>query len=138
MRTLDWWIFGPPFVALLLAMSPVWLLHSRPAILLERPSLVLRPTFEDPPSGVDRATPQRSTTMNHMQRPAEIRGRIMRASRLDGRVLLKDGTALLIPDSLRAARRELEPGNRIWASYELKNGQKIATTVAIQTVGRDH
>jgi hypothetical protein len=66
----------------------------------------------------------------------QIEGKIRTMDRNRKRVTLDDGTRLLIPDSLKAARGALKKGTTLKAMYEEKDGQKVVTWLMVQPEGR--
>jgi Cu/Ag efflux protein CusF len=58
----------------------------------------------------------------------EVEGRVQNVK--GDQVTLSDGTQLTVPKS-QAKMGELKPGNKIKATYEERNGQKIVTSLRI-------
>jgi hypothetical protein len=128
-----WWVFATPVVVLFLVMSPAWFVQLTPLTLPELPPLALLPALDDPADSWTSPTTEQKRPRVRNRKPAEVQGKIKNVVRLREEVVLEDGTRLLIPDSLRAARPQLRSGEKIWAAYQLQNGRRIATAVAIGT-----
>ena len=63
----------------------------------------------------------------------EIEGMIESMDRSGKSVTLEDGTTLTIPDSLKAGRAILKEGAMLRATYQEKGGEKIATSLEVQS-----
>jgi hypothetical protein len=61
----------------------------------------------------------------------EVEGRIMSLDPSAKSVTLEDGTTLVIPDSLKAARAVLKNGAMVKATYQEKDGQKVLTSIKV-------
>jgi len=61
----------------------------------------------------------------------EVEGTILSMDSSRSHLTLNDGTQLMIPDSLRAARDALKEGARVKATYEEQDGQKVATSITV-------
>ncbi len=62
----------------------------------------------------------------------EVEGNITSMDVSRTTITIDDGTQLIIPDSLRAARDVLKEGARVKASYEEQAGQKFVTSIKVQ------
>ena len=60
---------------------------------------------------------------------AEITGTVQAVDASGKSVTLDDGTTLMIPASAKVDRKALMPGAEVKASYQEKDGQKIATAI---------
>jgi hypothetical protein len=60
-----------------------------------------------------------------------IEGKIMSVNRHG--VTLHDGTTLMIPPDVKVQRDTLKEGVIVKATYEEKGGQKVVTSIAVQT-----
>jgi hypothetical protein len=67
------------------------------------------------------------TQMNH-----KVEGKIKRVDPNGSHVTLEDGTTLMIPASVGVTKEQLKPGALIVAEYQEKDGQKVATSIAIK------
>ena len=61
----------------------------------------------------------------------EVQGKVKSFDATANAVVLEDGTKLTIPATLRVERQALKPGADVKASYEEKDGQKVATSIAV-------
>ena len=61
----------------------------------------------------------------------EVQGKIKSFDAAANAVVLEDGTELTIPPTMRVERQALKPGANVKASYEEKDGQKVATSIAV-------
>src|SRR5439155_14148929 len=61
----------------------------------------------------------------------EVQGKIKSFDAAGNTVVLEDGTQLMIPPTVRVERQALKPGANVKASYEEKDGHKVATSIAV-------
>jgi hypothetical protein len=61
----------------------------------------------------------------------EVEGTIMNMDSSGSNLTLEDGTQLMIPDSLRAARDALDEGVRVKATYKEQGGLRVATVITV-------
>jgi len=66
----------------------------------------------------------------------EVQGKIKSFDAAGSTVVLEDGTQLMIPPTVRVERQALKPGANVKASFEEKDGQKIATSIAVMPAAR--
>ncbi|HSB72182.1 MAG TPA: hypothetical protein VLT62_22875 [Candidatus Methylomirabilis sp.] len=109
------WVFTVP-TALLLVVLPAWLAQLTPLTMPGQPS----------PAVV------RSQATDQTRRTDEVRGKIKSVSQSGEEVILEDETKLVIPDSLKEARRELRSGGLLRATYAVRNGQKVVTSIDVR------
>jgi len=62
---------------------------------------------------------------------AEVQGTIKSFDPNAHVIVLDDGTQIMIPATLRVERQALQPGASVKASYDEKDGQKVATSIAV-------
>ncbi len=62
---------------------------------------------------------------------ADVQGKITNVDPSGKMVTLDDGTQLTIPPTLKVEKQALQPGANVKASYEEKNGQKVATSFMV-------
>jgi hypothetical protein len=62
---------------------------------------------------------------------AEVQGKIKSVDQNGKMVTLDDGTRLAIPPTLTVEKRALQPGANVKASYEERDGQKVATALTV-------
>jgi hypothetical protein len=62
---------------------------------------------------------------------ADIQGKIKSVDPSGKMVTLDDGTQLMIPPTIKLEKQALQPGANVKASYEEKNGQKVATSFMV-------
>ena len=62
---------------------------------------------------------------------AEVQGKIKSIDQSGKMVTLDDGTRLTIPPTLTVEKQALQPGANVKASYEEKDGQKVATSLMV-------
>ncbi len=62
---------------------------------------------------------------------AEVQGKIKSVDPSGHMVTLDDGTQLTLPPTLTVEKQSLKPGASVKASYEEKDGQKIATSFMV-------
>ncbi len=62
---------------------------------------------------------------------AEVQGKIKSVDASGRMVTLDDGTQLTLPPTLTVEKQSLKPGASVKASYEEKDGQKIATSFMV-------
>ena len=112
-----YWVFSVP-IALLLVVLPAWLAHLTPLSMPGQPSSAV----------------ERGQATDQTRRPDEVRGKIKSVSQSGEEVILEDETKLVIPDSLKETRRELRSGGLLRATYAVKNGQKVVTSIVVLRV----
>lgn len=61
----------------------------------------------------------------------EVQGKIKSFDAAANAIVLEDGTQLMIPPTVRVERQALKPGANVKASYEEKDGHKVATSIAV-------
>jgi len=61
----------------------------------------------------------------------EVQGKIKSFDAAGNTVVLEDGTQLMIPPTVHVERQALKPGANVKASFEEKDGKKIATSIAV-------
>ena len=62
---------------------------------------------------------------------AEVQGKIKSVDASGRMVTLDDGTQLTLPPTLTVEKQSLKPGASVKASYEEKDGQKVATSFMV-------
>lgn len=62
---------------------------------------------------------------------AEVQGKIKSVDSSGRMVTLDDGTQLTLPPTITVEKQALKPGANVKASYEEKDGQKVATTFMV-------
>ncbi len=62
---------------------------------------------------------------------ADIQGKIKGVDASGRMVTLDDGTQIVLPPTLTVERKALQPGANIKASYEEKDGQKVAKSFTV-------
>jgi ribosomal protein S1 len=62
---------------------------------------------------------------------ADVQGKIKSVDSSGKMVTLDDGTQLMIPPTLTVEKKALKPGANVKASYEEKDGQKVATSLMV-------
>ena len=62
---------------------------------------------------------------------AEVQGKIKSVDPSGRMVTLDDGTQLTLPPTLTVEKQSLKPGANVKASYEEKDGQKVATSFMV-------
>jgi ribosomal protein S1 len=62
---------------------------------------------------------------------ADVQGKIKSVDATGKMVTLDDGTKLMIPPTLTVEKQALKPGANVKASYEEKDGQKVATSFMV-------
>ena len=62
---------------------------------------------------------------------ADVQGKIKSVDPSGKMVTLDDGTQLMIPPTIKLEKQALQPGANVKASYEEKNGQKVATSFMV-------
>jgi len=62
---------------------------------------------------------------------ADVQGKIKSVDPSGRMVTLDDGTMLTIPPTLSVEKQSLQPGANVKASYEEKDGQKVATSFTV-------
>ena len=62
---------------------------------------------------------------------SEAKGKIKSVDPSGKMVTLDDGTQLTIPPTLSVEKKALQPGANVKASYEEKDGHKVATSIAV-------
>jgi hypothetical protein len=62
---------------------------------------------------------------------ADIQGKIKAVDASGRMVTLADGTQIVLPPTLTVERQALQPGANVKASYEEKDGQKIAKSFTV-------
>ncbi|MGH7303257.1 MAG: DUF1344 domain-containing protein [Candidatus Rokuibacteriota bacterium] len=62
---------------------------------------------------------------------ADVQGKIKSVDPSGKMVTLDDGTQLTIPPTIKVEKQALQPGANVKASYEEKNGQKVATSFMV-------
>ena len=62
---------------------------------------------------------------------ADIQGKIKGVDASGRLVTLDDGTQIVLPPTLTVERKALQPGANVKASYEEKDGQKIAKSFTV-------
>jgi len=61
----------------------------------------------------------------------DVQGKIKSVDASGKMVTLDDGTQLMIPPTLKIEKQALKPGANVKASYEEKDGQKVATSFMV-------
>jgi Protein of unknown function (DUF1344) len=61
----------------------------------------------------------------------DVQGKIKSVDASGKMVTLDDGTRLMIPPTLAIEKQALKPGANVKASYEEKDGQKVATSFMV-------
>jgi len=61
----------------------------------------------------------------------DVQGKIKSVDASGKMVTLDDGTRLMIPPTLAIEKQALKPGATVKASYEEKDGQKVATSFMV-------
>jgi ribosomal protein S1 len=61
----------------------------------------------------------------------DVQGKIKSVDASGKMVTLDDGTRLMIPPTLTVEKQALKPGATVKASYEEKDGQKVATSFMV-------
>jgi len=61
----------------------------------------------------------------------DVQGKIKSVDASGKMVTLDDGTQLMIPPTLKVEKQALKPGANVKASYEEKDGQKVATSFMV-------
>ena len=64
---------------------------------------------------------------------ADVEGKIKSVDASGKIVTLDDGTRLTIPQALAVERKALQPGANVKATYEERDGQKIATSFMVMS-----
>ena len=62
---------------------------------------------------------------------ADVQGKIKSVDPSGKMVTLDDGTQLTIPPTLTVEKQALQPGANVKASYEEKDGHKVATSLMV-------
>ena len=62
---------------------------------------------------------------------AEVQGKIKSIDSSGRMVTLDDGTQLTLPPTITVEKQALKPGANVKASYEEKDGQKVATSFMV-------
>jgi ribosomal protein S1 len=62
---------------------------------------------------------------------ADVQGKIKSVDPTGRMVTLDDGTMLQIPPTLSVEKQSLKPGASVKASYEEKDGKKVATSFMV-------
>ena len=62
---------------------------------------------------------------------ADVQGKIKSVDPSGKMVTLDDGTQLTIPPTIKVEKQALQPGANVKASYEEKDGQKVATSFMV-------
>jgi hypothetical protein len=62
---------------------------------------------------------------------ADVQGKIKSVDPSGRMVTLDDGTMLTIPPALKIEKQALKPGANVKASYQEKDGQKVATALMV-------
>jgi Protein of unknown function (DUF1344) len=62
---------------------------------------------------------------------ADVQGKIKSVDASGKMVTLDDGTQLMIPPTLTVEKQALKPGANVKASYEEKDGHKVATSFMV-------
>ena len=65
---------------------------------------------------------------------ADVEGKIKSVDASGKMVTLDNGTKLTIPPSLTIEKKVLKPGSNVKATYEEKDGQKVATSFMVMPV----
>ena len=88
-----------------------------------------------PPTGTQPQHPMQesATSDTPTSQVREVQGMITSMDPKGKSVTLDDGTLLMVPDSLRAARSALKEGARVKASYKERAGQKVATSIQVES-----
>lgn len=66
--------------------------------------------------------------------PIMIEGKIQNV--MGSKITLGDGTELTIPAGLKVQRSDLKAGASVKASYEEKGGQKVVTSITVESAGK--
>jgi len=78
------------------------------------------------------ASPPASQPQSQAPEGATVEGKIAKVS--GAKVTLADGTELMIPSGVKVQRADLKPGATVKASFEVRDGQKIVTTIVVESV----
>ncbi len=62
---------------------------------------------------------------------ADVEGKIKSVDPSGKMVTLDDGTKLMIPPTMKVEKQALKPGANVKASYEEKDGNKVATSFMV-------
>jgi len=62
---------------------------------------------------------------------ADVQGKIKSVDPTGHMVTLADGTQLTLPPTLKVEKQSLKPGANVKATYEEKDGQKVATAFMV-------
>ncbi len=62
---------------------------------------------------------------------ADVEGKIKSVDPSGKMVTLDDGTQLMIPPTVKVEKQALKPGANVKASYQEKDGQKVATSLMV-------
>lgn len=94
-----------------------------------------RPGPTAPPMGAQPAPSTQGTNPSDTRTSQEkqVEGNITSMDASGKSITLDDGTRLMIPDSLRVARGALKEGARVKATYKEQAGQKVATSITVQS-----
>jgi len=60
-----------------------------------------------------------------------VKGKIVNVR--GAKVTLADGTELMIPSDVKVQRADLKPGATVKASFEERGGQKVVTTIVVES-----
>lgn len=63
----------------------------------------------------------------------EVQGKVRSLDRSRKTVTLEDGTKLTIPESIKITSGSLKKGAMVIATYEEKDGQKVVTSILVQS-----
>ena len=89
----------------------------------------MTPNSKDQPGPALQKAPAKSA----MAEGKEVEGKVKSMDRSGKNVTLENGTKLTIPDSLKSARGALKKGAMIKATFEEKNGEKVATSIEVRS-----
>jgi Protein of unknown function (DUF1344) len=62
---------------------------------------------------------------------ADVQGKIKSVDPNGKMLTLDDGTQLMIPPTVKVEKQALKPGANVKASYQEKDGQKVATSLTV-------
>ena len=85
------------------------------------------PTKAQPGTSAQGTAPSETSTSG----AREVEGTILSMDSSRSHLTLNNGTELMIPDSLKAARDALKEGARVKATYEEQDGQKVAISITV-------
>ncbi|HSB80279.1 MAG TPA: DUF1344 domain-containing protein [Candidatus Methylomirabilis sp.] len=87
------------------------------------------PTAPNPVGSPAQAAPSDSVA----PQAKEVHGKVRSLDRSRKTVTLEDGTKLTIPESIKITSGSLKRGAMVIATYEEKDGQKVVTSILVQS-----